>query len=505
MTPRTPCARRHLGAFLAIVAMLALAAPARTPLSAQTAGADRFEPIRARIREAIARGEVPSMAVAVASHGRIVWEEGFGLADREHNVAATAQTPYSLASISKPFTASALMELVEAGRIDLDRPANDYLGAAKITGLAGDAAGATVRRILSHTAGLPLHYQFFYAGDPYRRINMDTAIARYAVLVNPPGFFEYSNLGFGIIDYIIERMSGEPYERYMQEHVFDPLGLSHTFVGTGAGHPEAAVRYDTLERPVPFYDFDHRGASALWASAHDLVRFGMFHLKDHLKDQRRILKDATLDEMHRLATPPDAELGYGLGWIVTPDYDGFLRVGHTGGMPGVSTVLSLFPKQDLAVVVLTNHGYKPIVTQVLDDIGETMLGAKYTEGRKAAAAKRAEAQKAAPPAPAASIVGSWVGTVRTYTGTVPLSLTVKPDGDVHVTLGKALPTLLSSTHFGKADLDGLFAGRIPIPDADRHDAVLLNLHLRGEKLAGEATAMSYELGAISSYVELSRK
>lgn len=485
----------------AILAMLALVAPSLA--SAQKP--DRFEPIRAKIREAVEKREVPSVAVAVAQHGRIVWEEGFGLANRERNLPATAQTPYSLASISKPFTATALMELVEEGKIDLDRPANDYLDAAKITGLAGDASGATVRRVMNHTAGLPLHYQFFYAGDPYQRVNMDTAIVRYAILVNPPGqLWEYSNLGYGILDYIIERTSGTAYEAFVQQRVIEPLGLTQTFIGTGAGHDEAAVRYDTAGQPIPFYDFDHRGGSAVWASAHDLVRFGMFHLKDRLKGQRRILKDATLDEMHRLQSPPDAELGYGLGWIVTPDNNGYLKVAHTGGMPGVATWLNLFPTEDVAIVVLTN-GLNRSTARVADDIAEVVLGPKFAEGRKAERARRAEAEKAAPALPAAGLVGEWRGTVRTYSGTVPLSLTVKPDGDVHVKLGAAMPTLVSETTFGKADLTGLFAGQIPTADAERHPAVQLQLHLRGATLAGEATAMSRTLGAITSYVELTRK
>ncbi|MBX6363370.1 MAG: beta-lactamase family protein [Gemmatimonadetes bacterium] len=496
--PRTVVRRAHPAAFLAA---LALAAPA--PALAQ-ARADRFEPIRAKIREAIAQGKVPSVAVAVAQHGRIVWEEGFGLANRERNLPATAHTPYSLASISKPLTATALMQLVEEGKIDLDRPANDYLGAAKITGLAGDAAGATVRRVMNHTAGLPLHYQFFYVGDPYQRVNMDTAIARYAILVNPPGErWEYSNLGYGILDYIIERTSGMSYEDFMQRRVFEPLGLTHTFIGTGAGHDEAAVRYDTAGKPVPFYDFDHRGGSAVWASAHDLVRFGMFHLKDHLKDQKRILKDATIDEMQRLSTPPGSELGYGLGWIVTPGYNGYLRVSHTGGMPGVATALTLYPEADLAIVVLLNRS-NPLVATVTDDIAEVLLGTKFASARKAARENREAEGKAAPTTPAAALIGEWSGTVRTYSGTVPLSLTIKADGDVHVKLGSALPTLLSETTFGPADLTGMFAGRIPTEDAERHPAVQLNLHLRGAKLAGEATAMSYTLGAITSYVELAR-
>lgn len=97
--------------------------------------------------------KLASIAVAVAHGGKIIWEESFGWADREKMIAATPQTMYSLASISKPITATGLMTLVERGAIDLDKPANEYLGTGKLTGHAGEATGATVRRVLSHTAG----------------------------------------------------------------------------------------------------------------------------------------------------------------------------------------------------------------------------------------------------------------------------------------------------------------------------------------------------------------
>src|SRR5437588_5532254 len=128
-----------------------------------------FGTVRELIRTRLVEQSLPSLAVAVAREGQIVWEEGFGWADRENRVPATEHTMYSLASISKPITATGLMLLVERGQIELDRPINDYLGDAKLTARVGDAVGATVRRVANHTSGLPLHYHFFYQDEPYRR------------------------------------------------------------------------------------------------------------------------------------------------------------------------------------------------------------------------------------------------------------------------------------------------------------------------------------------------
>ncbi len=299
--------------------------------------AEPLESLAPQIEKIRVDNSTPSIAVAVARHGKILWEQGFGWADRENRVPATEHTAYSLASISKPVTATGLMTLVQAGRIDLDHPINDYLGNAKLRAWVGDAREATVRRVANHTSGLPLHYQFFYADQPYHPPSMDETLLHYGNLVTVPGeHYEYSNLGFGVIDSVIARVSGQEYADFMRQEVFVKLGLTHTSIGIGSGLEKyQAIRYDASGAPIPFYDFDHRGASAVYSSAHDLVRFGMFHLKDHLSDQKAILTDASIDEMHRMTTSEedDPRSGYGIGWGIHDRQDGYHVVSHTGGMP----------------------------------------------------------------------------------------------------------------------------------------------------------------------------
>src|SRR5437660_618195 len=137
---------------------------------APLARAGQFDSVRATIQRYVDRGEVPSLSVAVAKDEKIIWEEGFGWADREKRIAATEHTRYSLLSITKPFTATALMLLVNSGKVDLDKSINDYLGDAKVTG------NATVRSVANHTSGLPIHFQFFYADEPYRPPSMEETI-----------------------------------------------------------------------------------------------------------------------------------------------------------------------------------------------------------------------------------------------------------------------------------------------------------------------------------------
>lgn len=501
--------------FTLCVALFALPAEPLSPtrmLAAQRTPATRqasaiapttLDSLRGHIRRVMDSTKAPSIAVAVAKNGRVIWEEGFGFADVERRTPATPTTLYSMASISKPMTATGVMKLVEMGKIDLDRPANDYLGAAKITGLAGPGSGATVRRVLAHTAGLPLHYRFFYEGRPPARPSMDEAITRYGVTVFPPGAtYSYSNLGYGVLEEIIAKVSGRSYEDFMRDEVFVPLGMTSAAIGTGAGLEHSAVRYDASGKPIAFYDFDHRGASAVYTSAHDLVRFGMYHLEHRLPGQKPVLRDATIDAMQRVSTPGDTATGYGLGWLIGSE-SGTRVVSHTGGMPGVATTLKLYPEHDLVIVALANRsGVAPHIAAFR--IADAIIP-DYDIPRQAPSGGGTFAF-AAP----ADLWGEWTGTLRTYDGaSTPITLLVKSD-DVHVRLGSpSLWTVLNGPAFRDNLLNGRFMGTIPSDEARRFPhAVSMSLLRQGDTLRGWAAAITTDepvTGAMSSYVELTKK
>lgn len=457
-------------------------------LLAPLAAPDQFDPVRSLIRQQMLEAKAPSIAVAVARDGKILWEEGFGWADREKRIPATEHTLYSMASISKPITATGLMLLVQAGKIDLDKPVNDYLGNAKLRARVGDASQATVRRVANHTSGLPLHYQFFYADEPYQRPSMDETILRYANLVTIPGEkYQYCNLGFGILDHVIARVSGRPYEDFMREEVFQKLGLTHMSVGIGPGlEPFAATRYGEDGLPIPFYDFDHRGASAIFASAHDLVRFGLFHLKSHLPDQQAILTDASLDEMHRQTATSGPKAGYGIGWATSEAPGGYHVVSHTGGMGGVATALRLIPSEKLAVVVLCNAGIR-LPHRVADEIMAAMLP-NFRINRNAEQAAPASPKPFQPPA---ELVGTWRGALSTWQADLPFELRVLESGEVHARVGSQLWMLLNDVKWEDGYLSGRMLSDIHTEDANRRPYALhLTLKLRGNVLNGPVSAIS---------------
>jgi CubicO group peptidase (beta-lactamase class C family) len=464
---------------------------------------DRFDPVRNLIHQRVVDGSVPSISVAVAQHGKIVWEEGFGWANREEGIPATENTMYSLASISKPFTATALMTLVQAGKIDLDKPINDYLGNVKLTARLGNANDATVRRVANHSSGLPLHFQFFFSNEPYQKPSYDETILRYGNLVTLPGeHYQYSNLGFGIIGYILTRVSGESYPDFMRQTVFLKLGMTHTSIGIGPGLEKfQAIRYDSKGVPIPFYDFDHPGASAVYSSPHDLVRFGMFHLKDHLPDQSQILTDTSIDAMHQPTMKISDNNGYGIGWFAEDRPDGYHVVSHTGGMPGVATILMLVPYEDIAVVVLINQLNRAPIMEVVDSIFKVLLPKWRPTPLKP--------ETPVPFSPGPDLLGTWKGTLHTYQKDLPVTLKFLPSGDVHVQVADELESLLDDVQFKDGWLSGEAWGDVATDDAERHDAntLLFSLKLRGNQLNGavSATERGYNPVALTQWLDVEKQ
>jgi CubicO group peptidase (beta-lactamase class C family) len=453
-----------------------------TLLCSRAQAADQFQPVRDAIKSLMIERHTPSLAVAVSLHGKIIWEQGFGFADLDKGTLATADTMYSLASISKPITGTALMTLVSAGKINLDKPINDYLGKSKLQARVGDAEDATVRRVANHSSGLPEHFQFFYRNEPWSVPQPDLTIMHYGNLVTAPGeIFRYSNLGYGVLSYAISRVSGQSFADYVRHKVFDKLGMTHSAVGNDPALASfEATRYGDDLRPIPLYDTDHEGASAIYASAHDLARFGIFGLKEHMPNQNPILSDGMIDVMQAPTMDEGDGMGYGVGWE-TSTMGGVKMLAHTGGMPGVATELRLIPSKGLVIVVLTNTGDNRLTHMITDQIISIEIPGW----------KRPTAEIQPSLSLPVALAGVWKGEISTYQGAVPLTLTVSDRGDVKAKLGDQLDTLLNNARFG-ADgfLQGAMQGSLPIEDtARRPHAIGINLKLRnGSTLNGSITA-----------------
>jgi len=443
---------------------------------------------------------VPAISLAVWRDGKIIWEEGFGWADRENRVTATEHTMFCLASLSKTMTAAAVMTLVQAGKMQLDAPINDYLGDDKLRSPFGDARGATVRRVANHSSGLPAADQFFYGGEAAQLPSMSQTIQRYGFLEAPPGErFEYSNLGYGILGHAAAHAAGKSYTDLMRENVFLPLGMTHSSVDVP---PELqqyqAQRYDYTGKRIPYYWSAEPASASVYASAHDLARFGMALLGNRLDDQQEILTQAARDQMVSAPYRESATVGYGLGLEIL-EHGGYRMIQHGGSTSGVRSILTVVPAENFGVVVLANKDTQ-IHTEIRDAVFKAMLSNWREPEPKPKAS--AAAGKAEQPGfrPDAAWQGTWRGTVHTYEGELPMELRIQPSGDVHVRVGiEAMPSrsnaqlmsLLDHIEFKDGVLTGRALSQIQNSDTKRSPhTVSLALKLRGKTLSGRVSAVS---------------
>jgi CubicO group peptidase (beta-lactamase class C family) len=310
---------------------------------------------------------VPGVAVGVLYEGR-AGTAGFGITSVEHPLEVTGKTLFQIGSITKIFTGTAVMRLVERGDLDLDAPVRSYLPAFKVVDEAASAK-ATLRHLLSHTGG--------WAGDFFRDTGSgDDALARYATAMAeldqlaPIGtHFSYNNAGFSLAGHLIEVVTGERYETAMRELVLEPLGLescafeagevlTHRFVvGHSVAEGEARVA-----RPWSLLRSAHP-AGAVVCHVEDLLRFARFHLGDGLgADGSRVLSTGSLALMQMPEVTVWGEEKWGLPWAIDETW-GTRLVSHGGGTTGQVSLLTLAPEHDIAVAVLTNADQGAVIAR----------------------------------------------------------------------------------------------------------------------------------------------
>ncbi|HLX32560.1 MAG TPA: serine hydrolase domain-containing protein [Gaiellaceae bacterium] len=291
-----------------------------------------------------------SLAAAVLRDGELIWEAAVGAADVEAGVEATPDTQYRVGSITKTFTAAAIMQLRDAGKLDLEDTLDEHV--------EGAAYRPTIRRLLSHASGLQRETQ----DDSWltlRFASPDELLETLAEaeMVLPSGArFHYSNLAFALLGIVVERASGMPYMDYVRERLFEPVGLTRM---SFEPEPPAAAGYvsqpyaDGVWEAVKVETGAWASAGQMWGTVGDLCRWGAF-LAD---PDEKVLAQKSAEEMRTVQVLADHErwLGaYGLGLILLRDGERILA-GHGGSMPGFIAGLYFSPKEKVSVTVLTNE------------------------------------------------------------------------------------------------------------------------------------------------------
>jgi len=321
---------------------------------------EKLNQIRYAVNKFMADNGIPGASVAVVENGEYEWSGGFGMADVENFSRATAQTLYRLASISKPITATAAMQLWQRGKLDLDAPVQKYCPA-----FPQKEAPITTRLTLGHLAGIR-HYKTDGQDDPEggNTRHFDDPIEgglnffKNDPLIDKPGHaFHYSTQGFTLVGCVIEGASGEKYLDFVRENVLAPAGMTHTVADNRFEILPYRTRFYSKEKTATgaklvnadFLDASYKIPGGGWlSSAEDMAKYEVAMLND------RLVTHATRDAMWtRQKTSDGKETDYGLGWGVGNDL-GVTDVGHGGGQQGTSTFIMMVPERRAGVVVLMN-------------------------------------------------------------------------------------------------------------------------------------------------------
>jgi len=303
---------------------------------------------------------LPGLSMGIVHDQTLIWSGGFGWADVERREPATADTLYRIGSITKLFTATALLILRDEGRLHLDDPLTAHLPWFQMKA-AADAGTITVRHLLTHTSGLPREGAFPYFTDS-RFPTLDEIRARLPMQERPLPVetrWKYSNLGATLAGEVVGAVAGEPYVDFVRRRILAPLGMTATLVATPEpGHPRLATGYARRllgSAPTPFNDL--RGLTAagnMTTSVTDLARFAMLQLRGGPAGGAQILAGRTLAEMHRVHwLEPEWQAGWGLGFRLLR-VRGKTLVGHGGALRGFRSNLQICPADRIAVVAFVN-------------------------------------------------------------------------------------------------------------------------------------------------------
>lgn len=294
-------------------------------------------------------GKVPGASLLIVRDGEPLLRRSYGMANLEAGTAVTPATNYRLASVSKQFTAAAILLLAEDGSLTLDDAARKWLPELPV-----DNASVTIRHLLSHGSGL-IDYEDDLPDGLDRQVRDADVLAILAkqdsTYFPPGGDFQYSNSGYALLALIVERVSGRGYPEFLQHRIFQPLEMTETLAFVDGGPPISSRAYGYSQEEGTWVRTDQSPTSAvlgdggIYSSIDDLAKWNAA-----LDDDRLLSANSRALAFTPANSTHDPGVEYGLGWYVGND-----RVWHSGETMGFRNVLVRYPNQGLTVVILSNR------------------------------------------------------------------------------------------------------------------------------------------------------
>ena len=362
------------------------------PVLANSLDSDQINRIGADVAAILDRAKAPSAVVAIVRNDRVVFRKAYGFRDNEHRLAADVGSLYEIGSITKQFTAAAILQLQEGGKLALDDKLAKYLPDAP------HANEVTLRQLLSHTSGLPEYLDGpgieQEATRPATFAQLMARIAGKPLVFSPGSKMTYNNTGYILLGRVIEVVSHQSYHDYVRTHLLDRANMKRTFtVADESWLANMAVGYQikqgTRRRAPTIHDSFGWSAGNLVSTVDDLVNWS------NALAQGKIVSEKSYEEMTTPAHISGGTSDYGLGLFVDSVRDQ-PRVGHTGGSFGFTTADEFFPKQNVRIVAFTNASTDPepgeiITNAIFDDLFPEIAAA----ARMAASGENQEVSKQA--------------------------------------------------------------------------------------------------------------
>jgi len=310
-------------------------APTINPATADT--------LRSWIEREMSESQLPGLSMAVAVDGHIVWSEGFGFADIEEGVPVSPVSKFRVGSVSKPYTAAAIAQLMADGKLNVDAPIQEY-----VPTFPEKQWTISTRQVGGHIAGIR-----HYLGDEnfsdvrYETVSEGLEIFQDSPLLFEPGSdYSYSSYGWNLVSAVVEGAAHQPFLEYMDEHVFGPLEMNHSEADWATEDIEGRVSFyvrgdDGAPQPAMYVDNSYKWAGGGFLSTpEDMIRFADAHRGTDFLPQEALDFLMTSQQLN-----DGSETGYGFGWSVSDDDAGRRLVGHTGGSVGGTTLLTMHPNQ----------------------------------------------------------------------------------------------------------------------------------------------------------------
>jgi CubicO group peptidase (beta-lactamase class C family) len=345
------------------------------PITVNVKTLQTWDDVDTLIQSVFDQTSIPGMAVAIVTPDGVVWSQGYGYANVEAQQPATPDTPFTLASITKTVTATALLQAWQDGLIDLDAPINDVLPFV-VDNPHVEGETITARHLATHTSGIIDNYPVYMAsyvpgdspialGDFLQGYLVEggewyDADANYAARM-PGTEMEYCNVAAALAGYLVEVVTGKPLDVFAQERIFDPLGMTNTYWHLSSFDDISilATPYNTDGTPIEQYGYPTWPDGGLRSSVNDMGRFLAAVMNGGELDGVHILDEATV-EMMLQPQFPDVAPDQGFIWGLNELDMGM--IGHTGGDPGVTTVMFYDPTQKFGMLIFTNSDSTSVVS-----------------------------------------------------------------------------------------------------------------------------------------------